>query len=232
MVEWYRAGAPYEAVIDDSPGAGRRGRPRRRQRRARPIAAARADPFAAAERLTVADAFDRFAGIDLAGDLGDRDALAAAAVARGIRVAEDDSWSDIFSRVLVETVEPRLGLGRPSVLHSYPVSEAALARPNPSDHRLAERFEVYACGVELANGFGELTDAAEQDAVSLPKWTRKCASIQSVIRSTRISSPRSDRCRRHPASPSASTGWRCWRPARRISNIVQWNPVDTGEDTA
>src|SRR6201999_587567 len=67
-----------------------------------------------------------------------------------------------FSRVLVERIEPRLGQGRATVLCEYPTAEAALARPKPSDPRVAERFELYACGVELANCFGELTDAAEQ----------------------------------------------------------------------
>ena len=116
----------------------------------------------------MAEAFARFAGIDLLADLSptaatDRDGAAgAAAPAAGIRIAADDTWSDIFSRVLVEKVEPHLGIGRPTILCEYPVSEAALARAKPGDPRVAERFELYACGVELANGFGELTDAAEQ----------------------------------------------------------------------
>jgi lysyl-tRNA synthetase class 2 len=79
-----------------------------------------------------------------------------------VRITDDDTWSDIFSKVLVEHVEPQLGQGRLTVLFEYPVTEAALARAKPSDPRVAERFEIYACGVELANGFGELTDAAEQ----------------------------------------------------------------------
>ena len=79
-----------------------------------------------------------------------------------MRIADDDTWSDIFSKVLVEHVEPNLGQGRLTVLFEYPAPEAALARAKPSDPRVAERFEVYACGVELANGFGELTDADEQ----------------------------------------------------------------------
>ena len=79
-----------------------------------------------------------------------------------IRIAADDTWSDIFSRVLVERIEPNLGIGGPTILDEYPVVEAALARRKPSDPRVAERFELYVCGVELANGFGELTDAAEQ----------------------------------------------------------------------
>ena len=92
---------------------------------------------------------------------GDRAALAAAASAR-VRVTDDDTWSDIFSKVLVEHVEPNLGQGRLTVLFEYPAPEAALARTKAADPRVAERFEVYACGVELANGFGELTEAAEQ----------------------------------------------------------------------
>ncbi len=124
-----------------------------------------ADPFAEPELLTVAAAFERFAGIDLLATIadgeGDRAALAAAAGAR-VRIADDDTWSDIFSKVLVEHVEPHLGQGRLTVLFEYPAPEAALARAKAADPRVAERFEVYACGVELANGFGELTDAAEQ----------------------------------------------------------------------
>ncbi len=72
------------------------------------------------------------------------------------------SWSDIFSRILVEKVEPHLGNGQITVLFEYPSAEAALARKGQLDPRVAERFEIYACGVELANGFGELTDAVEQ----------------------------------------------------------------------
>jgi lysyl-tRNA synthetase class 2 len=124
-----------------------------------------ADPFAEPQLITVAAAFERFAGIDLlasiAGGEGDRDHLAAMAIGR-VRITDDDTWSDIFSKLLVEHVEPHLGNGRLTVLFEYPAPEAALARTKPSDPRVAERFEIYACGVELANGFGELTDAVEQ----------------------------------------------------------------------
>ena len=164
MLEWYRANASYDAVMADSvviiahaaqaTGIGQfsfRGRT--------------ADPFAEPELMTVAAAFERFAGIDLLATIadgeGDHAALAAAAAAR-VRITDDDTWSDIFSKVLVEHVEPNLGQGRLTVLFEYPVPEAALARAKPSDPRVVERFEVYACGVELANGFGELTDARQQ----------------------------------------------------------------------
>lgn len=114
------------------------------------------------ERLSLTEAFARHAGIALEPCLEDRDGFAAEAQRIGLRIAADDTWSDIFSRVLSEKIEPHLGLGRPTILDRYPISEAALARPCPDDPRFAERFELYVCGVELANAFGELTDAAEQ----------------------------------------------------------------------
>ena len=126
-----------------------------------------ADPFAAPARLTLAQAFGQFAGIDLLATVNavgepDRDGLAAAARAAGVALGADDGWSDIFTRVMAERVEPALDPTRLTILYEYPVPEAALARRSPVEPRVAERFEVYACGVELANGFGELTDAAEQ----------------------------------------------------------------------
>ena len=100
----------------------------------------------------------------LAGGATDREGFAVAAEAAGVSVASDDTWSDIFTRVMAEKVEPALDPARLTVLCEYPAPEAALARRAPHDPRVAERFELYACGVELANGFGELTDAAEQRA--------------------------------------------------------------------
>jgi elongation factor P--(R)-beta-lysine ligase len=164
LVEWYRAGEPYESLMADcaailglaAAAAGTktltfRGRS--------------ADAFAEPERLTVAEAFARFANIDLLATLPggepDRNALAEAACATGVRVGDDDRWGDIFSRVLVEKIESNLGIGRATFLDRYPALQAALARP-AQDPRVAERFELYACGVELANGFGELTDPVLQ----------------------------------------------------------------------
>ena len=165
LLEWYRAGEPYSTLMTDcaeilqaaAQAAGTwhfsfRGRS--------------ADAFAEPERLSVAEAFGRFAGIDLLATLtegeGDRDALARAALAAGIRIADDDTWGDIFSRVLVERIEQKLGIGRATILDEYPAVQAALARPSEKNPRVAERFELYVCGVEIANGFGELTDAREQ----------------------------------------------------------------------
>ena len=156
MLEWYRAGAAYEALMDDcatllavaAEAAGAR---------MLTFRGLEADPFADPERLTVAEAFHRYAGVDLFDD-----DLAGQSRLQGIRTAPDDTWADVFSRIIVEKVEPNLGHGRATILCEYPVSEAALARPKHGDLRVAERFELYACGVELANCFGELTDPIEQ----------------------------------------------------------------------
>ncbi|HUZ33715.1 MAG TPA: EF-P lysine aminoacylase EpmA [Xanthobacteraceae bacterium] len=164
LIEWYRAGEPYRVLMDDCTAILKRAADAAGTNRLS-FRGLSVDAFAVPERLTVAEAFGRYAGVDLLATLTggepDRDALARAAQAQGIRVSEDDRWGDIFSRVLVEKIEPNLGIGRATILDEYPSPQAALARP-AADPRVAERFELYACGVELANGFGELTDPAEQ----------------------------------------------------------------------
>ena len=166
MLEWYRAGEPYTALMDDSAALLRLAAEEAGARHLR-WKALRCDPHAEPERLTLAEAFDRFTGVDLlkyvaADGSTDREGFAWDARRIGVRVAGDDSWSDVFSRVLVDRIEPNLGDGRPTILCEYPICEAALARPKSGDPRVAERFELYACGVELANAFGELTDPEEQ----------------------------------------------------------------------
>lgn len=166
MLEWYRVGEEYTVLMQDCAdllrlAAEAAGSTVLRYR------GVDCDPFAVPERVSVAEAFARHAGIDLLATIGpdgatDAAALAAQMDAVGLRHAADDTWSDLLSRVLVEKVEPHLGHGRATILDRYPAAEAALARPAPDDARVAERFELYACGVELANGFGELTNPAEQ----------------------------------------------------------------------
>ena len=165
MLEWYRANEPYEALMDDCSAllaeAARAAGAKQFTFRGKTV-----DPYAAPERVTVAEAFERHAGVDLlatvAGGQGDRTKLAASAAKAGVATAADDTWGDIFSRILAELVEPHLGFGRSTLLYEYPLPLAALARPKPGSDKVAERFELYACGVELANAFGELTDVAEQ----------------------------------------------------------------------
>jgi len=168
MLEWYRANQPYETIQEDCVAA---------LRIAADIAQAQTfryrdkacDPRDEVQRLTVAQAFTVHAGIDLLAMLnaqgeGDRNAFAVKARRAGFTITDADNWSDIFSKVLAAAIEPRLGINRPTLLVEYPRCEAALARATPHDPRVAERFELYACGVELANGFGELTDPVEQRA--------------------------------------------------------------------
>ena len=166
MLEWYRAGEPYEALWDDCAAilriaAAVTGRHEWRWRDRTCDVSKRPD------WTTLYQAFAQFCEIPLHETVGpdggvDRDALHRLATTKGFQVADDDDWSDIFSKVLTEAIEPYLGLYRPEILCEYPMHEAALARPHPEVAGVAERFELYVCGVELANGFGELTDAGQQ----------------------------------------------------------------------
>jgi len=166
MLEWYRAHASYRVLMDDCETLLREA-----------LAAAggaafrwqgkTADPRGPWQRLTVAQAFERCCGIDLLATAPDPASpslsrLAEAARPLGIAPHAGDDWEDLFFRIFLERIEPELGVGAPTILADYPISMAALARPKPEDPRLAERFEVYVCGLELANAFGELTDAAVQ----------------------------------------------------------------------
>lgn len=167
MLEWYRAGAGYESLTQDSRHLIGR------------IAEAcgvavlrsgerRCDPFAPIRTVTVAEAFQEYCGHDLAATVTEKPAdppaapLIETAARLGVRTAQDDGFDDVFFRLMEEKIEPHLGDGAVCALTDYPVSMAALARPKPDDPLWAERVELYVCGVELANGFGELTDAAEQ----------------------------------------------------------------------
>jgi lysyl-tRNA synthetase class 2 len=168
MLEWYRSGACWRDLAEEcralvaacqrAAGAAHlawRGR--------------RADAGGEWQYLSVAEAFQRFCGIDLLATAPDPlsprlELLAAAAAAIGIAPHPGDDWEALYFRIFLERIEPHLGIGVPTVLYDYPLSMAALARRNPADPRLAERFEVYVCGLELANAFGELTDADEQRA--------------------------------------------------------------------
>ena len=165
LLEWYRVGADYTALMDDCTVFLRLAAEAAGVRQLR-HGARMCNPFLPPQRLSVAEAFQRFAGIDLLASLNgaeaDAGALARAMDSAGIGRRADDTWSDMFSRVLSDRVEPHLGVGQITILDRYPAVEAALARRAADDPRVAERFEVYACGVELANGFGELTDATEQ----------------------------------------------------------------------
>jgi elongation factor P--(R)-beta-lysine ligase len=165
MLEWYRVGAPYTQLMDDcaailSLAADVTGN---QHWACHGVTCAVQAPAA---QTTVDHAFQTLAHVALAacfdGRVPNLECMRAATCAIGVHVANDDTWSDLFSKILTERIEPHLGAGRPEFLSEYPSHEAALARPCAHDPRVAERFELYVCGVELANAFGELTDPVEQ----------------------------------------------------------------------
>ncbi|MDI9409369.1 MAG: EF-P lysine aminoacylase EpmA [Candidatus Pacebacteria bacterium] len=125
------------------------------------------DPFAPIRQMTVAEAFEQFAGIDILATapeplVPDFGLLARAAERVGIAAHDGDDWESLYFRIMFDKIEPFLGQDAPLALTHYPLSMAALARPSRDDPRTAERVEVYCAGVELANGFAELGDAVEQ----------------------------------------------------------------------
>ncbi len=153
LLEWYHPGADMAALIDETTAYLRAVLP--------PVVTCRGvtTDLAQIEQLAVADAFARYVGVDVLATAEDAAALAAAA---GTRLRENESWEDLFFRLLLERVEPRLGRSHPTFLTHWPAAQAALARRDPADPRVAERFELFVCGIELANAFVELTDADEQ----------------------------------------------------------------------
>ena len=170
LLEWYRAGAGWERLGADCEGILRAALAAVDPALSRGVLrwqGRAADPAALFDRLSVADAFARYTGIDLLATAPDSQRPDTAVLARraaeiGIRTSPQDGWDDIVFRILLDRIEPHLGAPRPTLLHSWPASMAALARLDPTDARVAERCELYVGGLELANGFGELTDAAEQ----------------------------------------------------------------------
>ena len=164
MLEWYRPGAAMDALIEEASLYLRSVLPP--VVRCRGVEA-RSGPV---ERVTVAAAFGRWAGADVLGTEGDAAALAAQA---GAALREGEAWEDLFFRLLLERVEPRLGRERPTALTHWPAAQAALARRDPADSRAALRFELFLCGMELANAFEELTDAGEQRARFLADRARR-----------------------------------------------------------
>jgi lysyl-tRNA synthetase class 2 len=155
MLEWYRLAASMESLMAETEALLRSVLPPEVTCRG---VTTRLDTF---ERLSVAEAFDRHVGADVLATEGDAPALAAQA---GTRLREGETWEDLFFRLLLERIEPHLGRDHPTFLTHWPTAQAALARRDPADPRVAERFELFVCGIELANAFVELTDVAEQRA--------------------------------------------------------------------
>lgn len=114
------------------------------------------------ERLTVLQAFNKYAEIDEQ-SFFDRKLLGQRALVKGYQVAETDSLLDLQTQILAAEIEPHLGHAKPTILYDYPAAQAALSRKKASDPRFAERFEIYLAGIELGNAFSELADPIEQE---------------------------------------------------------------------
>ncbi|WP_439597147.1 EF-P lysine aminoacylase EpmA [Falsiroseomonas sp.] len=166
MLEWYAPGLSLAGLMEETelllrsvcPGVVGHGE-------------ATADFALPFERLTMAEAFGRHCrGLDILGTVnaqtgeGDAAALRAKARKAGLEMPETDSWEDGFFRLVMRHIEPAIGRGRPTFLTHWPTPQAALARRDPRDGRVALRFELFAAGLELANAFEELTDPVEQRA--------------------------------------------------------------------
>ena len=147
MLEWYRKDADLQSLMDET------------EEMVRTVAIDRfIAPF---RRLTVVDAWKEYADIDLTALLNDREAMAEVCRTNNQPVADDDTWDDLYNKIFLSQIEPQLGT-EPTFLHRYPVSQAALAKRCEDDPRFADRVELYIGGLELANGFAELTDSDEQ----------------------------------------------------------------------
>ncbi len=155
LLEWYRPGAGMADLIAETVALLRAVLP--------PVVTCRGvtTDLSRVETVTLAAAFARHVGADLLATADDAAALAAQA---GARLRPGETWEDLFFRLLLERVEPAIGRAHPTFLTHWPAAPAALARRDPADPRVAERFELFVCGIELANAFVELTDAAEQRA--------------------------------------------------------------------
>jgi len=151
MLEWYRRDAGLEELMRDT------------ENMVKFVAKEFGKPFpeAAFRRLTVKEAMQQYANLDLDALLENREAMAQACREHHQTVGEHDTWDDLFFKIFLSEVEPKLG-EVPTFLYNYPVSMAALARKDPQDPRYALRTEFYIGSLELANGFAELSDATEQ----------------------------------------------------------------------
>jgi lysyl-tRNA synthetase, class II len=112
-------------------------------------------------RETLAQAIEQRTGVDILA-ARDRDALAAAMQARGLHVPPDDTWAQLVDELVTKHVEPTLGA--PTFLFDYPVELSPFAKRHRDDERLAERWEAYVGGMEIANAFTELNDPDDQRA--------------------------------------------------------------------
>lgn len=162
ILEWYRSDADTNALMDDCEGLLRACARAVSNSLVVHFASRAVDLGAPFRRIGMDEAFRAYAGFSILEAL-DRATLAKRLTDLDVHYGADDSWDDLFHRVFLSRIEPALlADGQPLFLTDYPAPLAALARTRATDARVAERFELYVGGVELANAFGELTDPVEQ----------------------------------------------------------------------
>ena len=162
MLEWYRVGADYAALMCDCEKLLASAASALHGGTAFVWQGAQIDFAPPFRRLSVRDAFEKHAGVKLTFGESLEELRAAAQRAGCPDIVSNDTWDDVFFKIFLRHVEPKIGVGRPEIIFDYPARMAALSRIKPDDPLVCERFELYAGGLELANAFGELTDAVEQ----------------------------------------------------------------------
>lgn len=164
ILEWYRVGVDYKTIMKDCeqlvlaintivhPKT-----PRTLTFQGKTI-----DVSAPWERLTIVEAFEKYAKVDFIQFL---DEVTAKKIAKkkGYSVEPKTTWEELYNQIFLNEIEPRLGHGKPTILYEFPGSMAALAKTKASDPRFAERFEFYIAGLELGDCYSELTDWKEQE---------------------------------------------------------------------
>ena len=166
MLEWYRIGYNYEKLMSDCEKILQA-----------TLTNANTDHFEynnkkcylnkGIEKLTIAEAFQKFCHFDILATIDDPQNPSKILISKeaknlNISVSESDTWDDIFEKLMFEFIEPNLGDNAPTILYEYPIHQAALSAPKADNPNIAERFEMYICGVEVANAFTELTDVKIQ----------------------------------------------------------------------
>ena len=175
ILEWYRTPGDYMDVARDFEGLMRyislKVRPRRLQVGLEPTRShleglsyqgRQYDLGSPWEKISVAEAFEKYAGIDTETML-DGKRLTAYGKQHGYQVDESTTWEEVWNQIMANEIEPKLGTKGPTILYDYPIAQAALSKKKASDPRFAERFEVFMAGLELGNCFSELTDWREQE---------------------------------------------------------------------
>ena len=174
MLEWYRTGYNYKKLMTDCEEILRQ-----------TLASINATYFEyttpqnikktcytnnGIEKLTIKEAFEKYCHFDILSTIDNPENPSKILLSNKIKelnlninITDIDTWDDIFEKLMFEYIEENLGINKPTILYEYPIHQAALSKQSPTNKNIAERFELYVCGIELANAFTELTDRSIQE---------------------------------------------------------------------